>query len=74
MTSKFKALAKGVQRAIIAGTLVGASIIGGVIGALNEYTLSRDEFFGYSIFLGIPIYWACVFVGLWIYEGFKTDK
>lgn len=73
MFKKFKELKTGVKRALIAGTLVGAPLIGYLVGYFLEYNHNVDgeEFWGYTIFLGIPIYWVLVFIGIWVYEGFK---
>lgn len=74
MIGRFKSLTLGVQRALLAGTIPGAMIAGGIVGSLNEYRFDGEDFFVYSIFAGIPIYWAIVFIGLWIYEGFKRNS
>lgn len=71
--NRFRNLSLGVRRAILAGTIPGAMIAGSVVGSLNEYRFDGEDFFAYSIFAGIPIYWAIVFIGLWIYEGFKGN-
>lgn len=67
----FMELSLGVRRLIFVGTIPGAFQIGGILGTMNEHSSHSDFFFGWSIFAGIPIYWICVFAGLWIYQGFK---
>ena len=78
MISKFKALPKGVQRAIIVGSFT-IPYICGMIG----YSLLFSNQLVEIVFLGgliaglivyTPIYWALVFAGIWIYEGFKSEK
>lgn len=72
MLNNFKQLKTGVKRAIITGTIPGAMILGGIIGAINEQYFRGDDFIAYSIFLGIPLYWISVLLGIWIYDGFKN--
>ncbi|MEQ6118472.1 hypothetical protein [Reichenbachiella sp. MALMAid0571] len=74
MFKKFKELKTGVKRAVVVGTIPGAMILGGTIGALNERYYSGDDFFGYSIFLGIPLYWIVALIGVWVYDGFKENE
>lgn len=74
MFKKFNELKKGVKRAIIVGTIPGAMILGGTFGAFNERFYDIGEFFGYSIFPGIPFYWISVLIGVWVYDGFKENN
>jgi hypothetical protein len=67
MISKFKALPKGVQRAIIVASLTLPYIVGYVLGGEREW-------FPFGLIIVTPIYWVLTFAGIWIYEGFKEDK
>lgn len=75
MISKFKGLlSKGVQRSLIVGTLFASPLIGGLIEAIKEGEIDKEWFLWYSFFIGLPIYLVCVFLGLWIYDGFKQGN
>jgi len=67
MISKFKALPKGVQRAIIVASLIIPYIAGYIMGGKREWFLV-------GLIICTPIYWVLTFAGVWIYEGFKMDK
>lgn len=65
----FKDLKKGVKRAIFAGTIPAAFILGWIIrGRIDFDSLLL------AIVFGIPIYWVIVLIGVWVYDGFKEDK
>jgi fucose permease len=66
MISKFKALPKGVQRAIIVASLIVPFIAGRI--------MDKYDWVGVGLVICTPIYWVLIFAGIWIYEGFKTDK
>ncbi len=71
MIEKFKQLPTGTKRLIIIGCIPGALILGAITGSLIERRLYDETFWLYSIFLGLPLYWASVLAGVWINEGFK---
>jgi hypothetical protein len=73
MMKRFRSLTLGVRRSLMIGTIPGSMLVGGILGSLSEPRLDGDDFLLYSLFWGIPIYWVIVFIGLWIYEGFKTS-
>jgi hypothetical protein len=69
MISKFKALPKGVQRAIIVASLILPYIAGYIMDDTH-----KQEWFLIGLIICTPVYWVLTFAGIWIYEGFKTDK
>ena len=63
-----KRLNKGIYRSIIAGSFILPLILA-IIFFDGMYI---EDFF--SIFIGaMGVYWILLFVGLWIYEGFKFN-
>lgn len=71
LIQNFKNLKEGVRRSLLVGMVPGAFILGSIVGNLVEYMMHVEDYFGYSIFAGLPIYWILVFTGIWIYEGFQ---
>ncbi|MBB6003677.1 hypothetical protein [Arcicella rosea] len=67
MIPRFKALLKGVQRAIIVASLILPYIAGYIMGG-------EEEWFLVGLIICTPVYWVLTFAGIWIYEGFKTDR
>ncbi len=63
---RYKQLPKGIKRLIIVGSIVIPTIIGCIAEGFD------DSLWEMAIML-FPIYWFCVFMGLWIYDGF-LDK
>lgn len=74
MIKKFKKLKEGAKRAIIAGTLIGAPLLGVVFFLIEGSSIDgADELISASLFFGVPAYWLMVFIGIWVYEGFKEE-
>jgi hypothetical protein len=69
MIRAFKKLSEGVRRALIAGTLIGPFII-----AAPLWAGIGGKYLAFVIVFGIPLYWLSVFIGIWIYSGFKKGN
>ncbi len=74
MIKYFKSINPGIKRLIIIGTFIGASLIGALFELGSSSHFDNFDFVIETIYIGIPVYWAIVFSGLWIYQGFEQNK
>jgi uncharacterized RDD family membrane protein YckC len=63
---------KGVFRLIVVGSGLIPIIISIIVGITVQWE-NAGTFFLWLL-LTILIYWIFIFIGLWIYDGFRTDK
>lgn len=72
MLKGFKSLSLGARRALIVGTIPGGLLFALILAATLEVNIPNTI---HDYFVAGPaIYWVCVFIGIWIYQGFKSGN
>lgn len=74
MKKGFKSLKLGIRRIIIVGMIPIAILIGAILEATTDAGFNGDGIYVFTVLVGIPAYWVCVFIGIWIYNGFKEEE
>lgn len=72
--STFKALPKGISRLIYSMGLIIPIIISLILSSNESRSDLWFEMLCGSLVSSCLIYWFLVFLGIWIYQGFKEDK
>lgn len=67
LINNFKELPKGYKRLLVFGSIIVPILSASIF---CEY---EEEWLGY-LAISIIGYWILIFFGIWIYEGFKSDK